>query len=156
MYVLGAKSMAELGGVKPRLVAIVKKAITLTEQDFTVADGARTLEEQKEYVRRGTSKTMNSRHLVQSDGYGHAVDLVPWVNGGPRWEWGAIWPIAAAMAAAAKELETKIVWGGVWDRTMDQYDCSIEGLKREVEAYKQRHPGPDFLDGPHYELARGE
>jgi peptidoglycan L-alanyl-D-glutamate endopeptidase CwlK len=40
---------------------------------------------------------MNSRHLIRSDGFGHAVDLVPWINGKPRWEWKPIYHIAAAV-----------------------------------------------------------
>lgn len=152
-YKLGTKSRRELKGVHPDMVRLVEAAIKITKQDFTVYDGARTIAEQREYVRRGTSKTMRSRHLVQKDGLGHAVDLVPWINGQARWEWGAVWPIAVAMASASKKLGIKIVWGGVWDRTMDQYDArSVAALKRAVEAYKVRHKGSDFLDGPHFEL----
>lgn len=154
-FSLGRKSLAELKGVHPDMVSLVKRAIEITKQDFTVYDGPRTIEEQREYVRRGTSKTMRSRHLVQKDGLGHAVDLVPWINGMARWEWGAIWPIAVAMGAASKELGVKLTWGGVWDKRMDEYDCrSVEALKRAVEAYKKRHAGSDFLDGPHFELAK--
>ena len=39
---LGEKSLKELVGVDPRLVAVVKRAIELTEQDFSVHDGIRT------------------------------------------------------------------------------------------------------------------
>jgi len=151
---LGQQSLSELNGVHPDMVRVVKRAIQISTQDFTVYDGARTLEEQKEFVRRGVSKTMRSRHLVQKDGYGHAVDLVPWINGQARWEWGAIWPIAVSMAKASKELQIEIIWGGVWDRKMSSYKSgSVAGLKAAVEDYKERHSGADFLDGPHFQLA---
>lgn len=154
MYKLGTASLKELQGVHPRLILVVTHAIGISTQDFTVYDGARTKREQEEYVRRGTSKTLRSRHLIQKDGLGHAVDLVPWINGKARWEWGAIWPIALAVGKAGAELDIHLTWGGVWDRRMDQYSCgSILALQTAVEDYKQRHPGSDFLDGPHFELA---
>ena len=45
--------------------------------DFSVKEGLRTLERQKQLVAQGKSRTMLSKHLVQEDGYGHAVDLYP-------------------------------------------------------------------------------
>ena len=74
-FVLGERSKAELIGVEPGLVALVELAIQITPQDFSVHDGLRTIEQQREYVARGASRTMDSRHLKQDDGYGHAVDL---------------------------------------------------------------------------------
>ncbi len=154
MPTLGKKSLAELKGVHPDMVKLVKRAVEITAQDFVVYDGARTIEEQREYVRRGVSKTMKSRHLVQKDGLGHAVDLVPWINDMARWEWGAIWPIAVAMAKASQELQIPIIWGGVWDRAMQQYPCkTVKEVQAAVEAYKFRHKGSDFIDGPHFQLA---
>ena len=74
-FSLGAGSPKELEGVHPDLIAVVKRAIALTAQDFSVHDGIRTLEEQKNLVERGASKTLDSRHIT-----GHAVDLVPYIN----------------------------------------------------------------------------
>lgn len=154
-FKLGAKSRTNLKGVHPNMVAMVKLATDITEQDFVVYDGARTLEEQREFVRKKVSKTMKSRHLVQKDGLGHAVDLVPIIGGQARWEWGAIYPIAVAMAAAAKELGFRITWGGVWDKKMDEYPCgSVTAAKKAVAGYQKRHPGPDFIDGPHFQLEK--
>lgn len=157
---LGTKSLKELKGVHPDLASIVKRAIQLTTQDFTVYDGVRTMAEQKEFVRKGFSKTLKSRHLPQKDGLGYAVDLPPYINGMARWEWDAIWPIAMAMSKAAKELDLRLTWGGVWDKKMHEYKSdTIAGLKAEVEAYKvrqkKRNPKKGvFLDGPHYQLEK--
>ena len=71
-FTLGSKSLSELAGAHEELVAVVKRTIQLSAQDFSVHDGIRTVEEQKELVARGVSKTMTSRHIT-----GHAVDLVP-------------------------------------------------------------------------------
>lgn len=153
-FALGARSRAELVGVHPRLVAVVERAIQLTAVDFSVHDGLRTETEQRALVARGASKTMNSKHRRQADGHGHAVDLVPFVNGKLRWEWPLIYPIADAVGRAATELGVSLRWGGVWDRPMSQLGGSPEQLKREVAAYCVRHPGADFLDGPHFELLK--
>lgn len=164
MFSLGAKSLANLNGVHPVLVGIVKRAIQISVQDFTVFEGLRTLERQKKLVASGASKTLNSMHIAGKDrldpmsaaAYGHAVDLVPWIDGQARWEWGAIYPIAAAVRQAAEEqgYADKLNWGGVWDRWMNEIQPSAAGIKLAVEAYTVRHPGPDFLDGPHFQIGR--
>lgn len=152
MFVLGEKSRRELEGVHPMLVGVVERAIELTTQDFGVHDGLRTPEEQRVLVARGASKTLRSKHLRQEDGYGHAVDLVPYLNGGLRWEWPLIYPIASAVRLAAQERGVALRWGGVWDRELAELPSSPEGLAQAVRDYAARNPGPDFLDGPHYEL----
>lgn len=153
-FFLGSKSRAELQGVDARLVSVVERAIEITEVDFAVHDGIRTTEEQRQYVKAGTSKTMRSKHLE-----GRAVDLVPYIAGKLRWEWEPIYRIAAAMVLAAREKGVNLRWGGVWDRDITEV-CKgltdpahlVVALKREVQAYCTRHPGPDFIDGPHFEV----
>ena len=156
-YVLGAKSRAELKGVHLDLVRVVERAIQITTQDFSVHDGLRTAEEQKRLVAAGASQTMNSKHRQQADGYGHAVDLVPFINGKMRWEWPAIYPIAAAVWQAARELKVDVRWGGAWI-DLDQIKTGTPGaMKAAVEAYgaARRKAGKSaFTDGPHFELAR--
>lgn len=114
-FKLGERSLQELEGVHPDLVAVVKRAIELSVQDFAVHDGIRTLDEQRRMVETGASQTLDSRHIT-----GHAVDLVPYVNGQLRWEWEPIYRVADAVRVAAKELDTAIRWGGVWDLTFTQ------------------------------------
>jgi len=153
-YTFGEKSKTNLNGVHPALRAVVMAAIGLTEQDFTVFEGLRTLATQKEYMKRGVTRTLASKHLKQPDGLGHAVDLVPWIAGAARWEWEPIYRIAVAMdkAATAQGVASKIRWGGIWDRTMADYGTNAPvSMKDAVAAYCKRHPGPDFIDGPHYE-----
>ena len=150
-FKLGKKSEAELKGVHPDMVAVVRRAIEITTQDFIVMDGLRTKAEQAEYVRRGVSQTMNSKHRVQADGYGHAVDLVPYINGKPRWEWDAIYPICEAVRIAAKELGVPIRWGGAWIR-LDTSKKAPEVLVNEYGAMRRSQGRKAFTDGPHYEL----
>jgi peptidoglycan L-alanyl-D-glutamate endopeptidase CwlK len=144
MFTLNSRSLKKLEGVNPILVELVHSASQICVQTFIVVDGLRTLAQQKELVRRGASKTLKSKHLT-----GHAVDLVPYIGSKPRWEWPLIYPIALAMQQAARTKGVKIRWGGVWDRELTKLSSNLEV---EVLNYAQRHPGPDFLDGPHYEL----
>jgi peptidoglycan L-alanyl-D-glutamate endopeptidase CwlK len=106
MYQLGKKSKKKLEGVHPDLVKVVERAIEITEQDFTVLEGLRDIERQRELVITGKSTTLNSRHLT-----GHAVDLAPWPI---SWEWEGFYPIADAMKTAADELGVSLEWGGDW------------------------------------------
>ena len=108
-YKLGSRSITNLRGVHPDLVAVVKRAITLTEIDFTVTEGLRTKERQAQLFKAGASKTMNSRHIT-----GHAVDLAAWVEGGVRWDWPLYAKLAKAMKSASAELNVPIIWGGDW------------------------------------------
>jgi peptidoglycan L-alanyl-D-glutamate endopeptidase CwlK len=158
-YVLGLRSRAKLNGVHPRLVEVVERAIQLTQQDFAVTDGVRTAEEQRKLVAKGASKTMNSKHRKQADGFGHAVDLVPWINGGPRWEWPPTYKVAAAMLKAAREKGVKLRWGGVWDKALDDLGGNgtdlAASLESEVQSYVKRRlklGKRAFIDGPHFEL----
>ena len=152
-YKLGRKSLRELHGVHPDLSRVVKRAIEITDVDFAVHDGARTLAEQKRLVAIGASTTMNSKHLIQSDGYGYAVDLVPYINGKMRWEWEPIYLIALAMNMAAKELVVKpLYWGGNWYTPITDYGTSVSQMRKAVKDYKKQHQGSDFIDGPHFHL----
>lgn len=149
-YRLGTRSRAELAGVHPDLVRVVERAIELTPVDFTVHDGIRSVEEQKRYVAEGVSWTMRSKHIE-----GRAVDLVPWINGKARWEWPPIYRIAEAVRRAAAGLGTRIRWGGVWDRVLNDLPETAAGLEAEVAAYVARRRAAGrtaAIDGPHYEL----
>ena len=63
-FSLSKKSESRLFGVHPDLVAVVRRAIEITEVDFSVGEGLRTIERQKELVAKGASQTMKSRHLT--------------------------------------------------------------------------------------------
>ena len=152
-YKLGKHSLRELKGVRPELVWVVRRAIKLTTQDFTVLDGLRTIKEQEEYVHRGVSQTMESMHLPQEDGYSHAVDLVPYINGKLRWELEACYEIALAMREASRlqTVEIDIRWGGCWQR-LDNNSRDPALMVEEYVARKRRQNKRAFIDAPHYEL----
>jgi peptidoglycan LD-endopeptidase CwlK len=148
-FSLGPNSLKELQGVHPDLVAVVRRAIQLTVQDFAVHDGIRTPAEQQKLVAAGASQTMDSRHLT-----GHAVDLVPYVNGKLRWEWDPIYVIADAVRMAAREKGVTLRWGGAWDVDFTASQDSPEDLVAAYVARRKKQGLRAFIDGPHFELPK--
>jgi peptidoglycan L-alanyl-D-glutamate endopeptidase CwlK len=106
-FALGAKSKEKLQNVDIRLVRLVEQAIKETKIDFTVLEGLRTPERQKQLVNDGFSQTLKSKHLT-----GHAVDLVALVDGKVSWEKEHYPEIARAMKKAAADQKVNIRWGG--------------------------------------------
>ena len=109
-----SRSLRNMEGVHPDLVAVAHRALQLTEVDFLVTEGLRTREKQIELVRAGASRTTRSRHLT-----GHAIDVAAWVAGGVRWDWPLYTEISRAFKQAAFELKIPIVWGGDWKSFKD-------------------------------------
>ena len=121
--ILGQRSLLRLEGVHPDLVRVVKKAAAMSAIDFTVLEGLRTLERQKQLMASGASSLkdpLKCRHLT-----GHAVDLAPMVGDEVRWDWPLYNKLAPIIKAAATLENVPIEWGGDW-RT--------------------------FRDGPHWQL----
>lgn len=139
-FKLGKRSMDRLTGVHPDLVAVVNRAIARSEVDFTVVEGLRTVERQRQLVKAGASKTMDSRHLT-----GHAVDLAAWVGGTVRWDWPLCMKVAEAMRTASAELNTPIRWGGTWGSLTSLQGPIVPSMLHQ-----------SFPDGPHFELPRAK
>jgi peptidoglycan L-alanyl-D-glutamate endopeptidase CwlK len=121
MIKLGALSKSRLKTVHPDLARVVEKCAMLSNLDFSVSCGARSLEDQRKAVMGGFSKTMHSRHLPGAhDKKAHAVDLVPLVGGKVPWSISnpkqkAHWTrLAAYMKDAAKAEGIHVEWGGDW------------------------------------------
>lgn len=120
-YSFGKKSRDRLVGVHPDLVRVMERAIEITKFDFVITEGVRSFARQEQLFKSGASKTMRSRHLT-----GHAVDIAPYLDGSPRWDWPPFYIVAAAIKQAASELKVDVRWGGDW---------------------------LTFKDGPHWELS---
>lgn len=133
MFTLSTRSLNNLKGVHPDMVKVVKRALELTDTDFMVGEGVRTVARQKKLVAEGKSKTMNSRHIPGADGLGKAVDLWVMRNGVITWDVAAYVHLSQFVLQAAQELGIKIRWGGDWN---------MNGT----------HKDEKFFDGPHYEL----
>jgi len=112
--ILGPRSLTRLEGVHPDLVRIVKTAASISDLDFTVLEGLRTVERQKQLFAQKATKTMNSRHLT-----GHAVDLAPMIGGKISWDWPLYNRLAKVVKAAAAEEKIPLQWGGDWRQFKD-------------------------------------
>ena len=147
-YKLGKGSVSKLEGIDERMIAVVKYAISVTKQDFSVICGMRTIEEQKVLVAKGASQTMKSKHID-----GLAVDLMAYVDGG-RWELNLYDEIADAMPEAAREVDVPIVWGAAWSvPNIAQFsEGNMEDAMNSYIDLRRSQGRRPFIDGPHFEL----
>ena len=154
-FKLSNRSLGKLKGVNPLMIDTVKRAIEVSSVDFGVIYGVRSLAEQKKLYEAKRSQTMKSKHLVQEDGYSHAVDLMAYDGSDPSWDIVMYDDIADAMKEAAIETGAKICWGGAWhindiaewSGTMEQAMNAYIDLRRS----SGRRP---FIDGPHFQLSK--
>lgn len=140
-FSFGLTSLRRLEGVHPILIETAKLAISKSKVDFSVLEGVRSRATMMEYW--GCGRTVaeckakgipakfakpqlakvtwlkdpfNSKHGIQKDGYGHAIDLIPYPV---DWEGPSKYPkfdaIAKAMLDAADELGHHVRWGADWD-----------------------------------------
>lgn len=131
-YSFGGKSLNMLTGVHPDLVAVIHRAMDKQIMDFSVLEGVRTLERQKALVAAGASQTLNSKHLIQSDGYSHAVDIAPHPL---NWkDTGRFYVLNGIVRSCAVELGVNIRTGADWDNDGEVLDQT-------------------FIDLPHVEMA---
>lgn len=113
-FQLSPASIRILQNVHPDIRSIVVKAAALSEVEFIVTEGMRTVERQRLLFAKGASKTMQSRHLT-----GHAVDLAAKIGGEVRWDWPLYHKLAFAMKSAAVQLGLPLEWGGDWRNFQD-------------------------------------
>lgn len=109
-FAFGSRSLRRMSGIHPDLRKVMDRAITITDMDFTVLEGLRTLAQQRKYYSIGKSRTMKSRHLT-----GHAIDIAPLVDGKVTWDWAIYDRFAPVVKQAAQDVGIKIEWGGDWN-----------------------------------------
>jgi peptidoglycan L-alanyl-D-glutamate endopeptidase CwlK len=135
MFQFGNRSQALLLTVKPALQILAHAAIALSDIDFGVVQGARTIDQQKRLFGQGRTAvqcqnhgvpaayarpdlqvvtwTLNSNHIG-----GNAIDVCPCI--GDTYDWdnsGAkgYWPrIHAAFVAASHQTGIPVYWGGAF------------------------------------------
>ena len=151
-FKLSQRSLDKLDGVHPEMVATVKRAIELTKVDFGVTYGVRTLQAQKELVASGRSQTMKSKHLIQGDGYSHAVDLVAYQGSDVVWEINVYDDICDAMAETAREVGCHIKWGAAWSEgDICTYPGTAEDAMNAYIDLRRKQGRRPFIDAPHFE-----
>jgi peptidoglycan L-alanyl-D-glutamate endopeptidase CwlK len=145
------RSLKNLEGVHPDLI-MVSTFIMQQHHDVTCTAGVRTTEEQQDLYALGRTKPgkivtksdgiiKTSKHQIQEDEFGHAVDLYPFPIDLTRRYYATVrfYYLAGLINAAAAHLLAqglithKIRWGGDWNGNKVFDDQS-------------------FIDLPHYEL----
>lgn len=121
-----AHSLAQLSTCDDQLRDLFDAVIRHPDlrHDIRVLEGRRSVERQRENVRKGVSQTMRSRHLLTPS---LAVDVAPLYNGRVSWSWPLYYDIAPLIKRVAREMGVEVEWGGNWKT---------------------------FKDGPHWQLAR--
>ena len=152
-FSLSNRSKGKLEGVHPEMVSVVERAIELTKVDFGVTYGVRSIEEQKRLVANGRSQTMKSKHLVQDDGYSHAVDVVAYDGSDVVWELNVYDDICDAFKKAAEEKGVSIKWGAAWSEgDIRSYKGKAEDAMNAYIDLRRSQGRRPFMDGPHFEL----
>lgn len=152
-FTFGTQSRRKLARVHPHLVQLAEEALARSSVDFSIIEGSRKIERQRELVEAGASWTMMSRHIpswvpelrnpalvgnqrmstVKAGMYAHAIDVAPWVAGASRFDWPLFYKIHEAFLAAEEFFgftpHTLFEWGGNWKK--------------------------DKKDGPHFQLPFG-
>ena len=134
-YSFSQESLKQMSKVHPKLIEVMKAAITNSPYDFRITDGARTAEEQNYLYQQGRTRPgqkvtncdgykAKSNHQIKADGYGHAVDIFPCgviENGVYRkftsaegYDDKKLKLIANHILAVAKSKNINIEWGGNW------------------------------------------
>jgi len=138
----GASSKVKLMTCHPDLVRLFNEVVNA--YDCQVIDGARTEADQEDKVKRGFSKTLDSKHVVsQEHPLSRAADVAPYP---------VVWPLKldayptpaelnqyvhtigrfydfhGFVLATANLLGIKIRWGGDWDMDKDFMDQTFDDL----------------------------
>jgi peptidoglycan L-alanyl-D-glutamate endopeptidase CwlK len=118
MYNFSQRSLNNLKNVDERLVKICNELIKRV--NFTVIEGHRSLERQKELFDKGFSKidgiSKKGKHNYSPS---LAIDIIPYKKGhnpfnGTKESEKMFNDLAVEFKKVAKELNIKIVWGGDW------------------------------------------
>lgn len=132
--IFGKRSKDNLVGVHPDLVRLMEAAIINSPIDFTITEGVRTAAEQKVLYAQGrttkgpivTTKDgvkNKSNHQTKADGFGHAVDLYPYVDGKvqvvDKDTVANLKKIATHIKKVATSMRIGITWGGDWKTPYD-------------------------------------
>lgn len=122
-YYFNDSSMKKLSTCHPDLILIMNAAINITEVDFGIAEGHRSIERQKELFADKKSKIDGVNKLSK---HNHepsmAVDIYPVVNGRVDYSLHTCCYLAGVIQAASNYLDLNlrlshiVRWGGNWDQ----------------------------------------
>jgi peptidoglycan L-alanyl-D-glutamate endopeptidase CwlK len=141
MPTFGPRSLSRLNTCHNDLRRVALRAIEV--YDFTILEGARTIERQEHLIEIGATRVRDPRsslHVVIPGvrDTAHAVDIAPWHETEPhiRWEdtraWAVLWGVW--LACATRE-GVPLRWGGDWNRDRAYTDNRFNDLGHIELAY---------------------
>lgn len=140
-----ARSLAQLETLVPNLRVIMTDALRLSDVPFQLVQGARTIEQQREYFRAGKSKInpdaypdkaafyRAAKHVVgPGEPLARAVDIII-APPAQKYDVNHLCHVAGVVMTVARIHEVRLRWGG--------------NFNRDAQILEQ-----DFDDLPHFEI----
>ena len=113
------RSLRRLNTCNPKLQYLFKEVVK--HFDCSIIEGKRSLEEQKELLNEGATKTLDSAHLT-----GRAVDVYPYpvdFEDRDRWHY-----FGGYVLGTARQFGIDVIWGGDWDNDTKTKDNTFDDL----------------------------
>jgi peptidoglycan L-alanyl-D-glutamate endopeptidase CwlK len=162
-FSFGSSSTAQLDTLHPDLRRVLERAIQLV--DFSVTEGRRSIQTQIVYLRRGVTRTIDSRHIPRDedgeykpDGLSEAADLTPWQPGVNPWplpgdpegvvrkKVSRFYFLQGVLYAVACEEGVDVRLGVDWDSDLDFFDQTFDDLGHiELRRPRRRLKVPEDL-----------
>lgn len=122
MFKFGKTSKERLNTCHSDIQLIMNEAIKITNVDFGIAEGHRSIEKQQQYFKEGKSKidgvNKKGKHNYTPS---LAADIYPYFDNGAKWDnehlsylAGIIHAVSEILFASGK-ITHKVRWGGNWD-----------------------------------------
>lgn len=121
-YKFGNTSLERLSTCHHELQLIMREALEVSQIDFGIAEGHRSIEKQKSYFDQGLSKidgvNQRGKHNYNPS---LAADVYAYVNGKASWSEKDLCYIGGVITGVAERLRregkisSRIRWGGNWD-----------------------------------------
>lgn len=122
MFKFSKKSLDKLNTCHEDLQLIMKTSISISDIDFGISEGHRSIELQNKYFKEGKSKidgvTKKGKHNCNPS---MAVDVYLYINGKASWDNESLSYVSGVIHAVTemlhkqKKISHKIRWGGNWD-----------------------------------------
>lgn len=141
----GHSSTAQLETLHPDLRRVLEGAIEIF--DFSITEGRRSIETQIVYLRRGVTRTIDSRHIPRDEegaydpeGLSQAADLTPYQPGVNPWPLATDTPetrekkahrfyfMQGILYTVARNEGVHVRLGVDWDSDLDFFDQSFDDL----------------------------
>lgn len=140
-FKFGATSSQRLSNCHKDIITVMNEVIKVTDIDFGIACGYRSVKEQQELYNQGRNKAgaivtyvdgikMKSKHNAIPS---LAVDIYAYVDGKATWDEKYLYYLGGVIMLIAKQKNITLRWGGNWDR-----DATMDDQR--------------FNDLPHFEL----